>query len=306
MNTKIAEKPKTHEAPLAADEGKQLPSTQGASTSLAVVEIDEEDRGAGLKDIDPNERKIPFLRIIQTNSPEVEEGNPKFIAGAKPGMFFNTATKQVYKALIMIPCARDHKYIEYIPREAGSGFVGIRGPKDPLVLELRAKQGKFGKLSNGVTKRNVDGKALDGTEIVESFEIYGIFIDVETGAKFRAIASFSSTQISKYQGLIDRSDAFEYQLGDGTLVKPALYSHKWLCTTTVEKNKKGTFRGWVIGLFAKKEDGSDDVSIKSFVKKSDPLFVMAKEFAKFVEEGKAEVDYANAEPEAAAAAEVEM
>ncbi len=305
MNTKTAEKPKT-DAPTHVDENKNLPSTAGAGTSLATIEIDDEDIGAGLKNIDPNERKIPFLRIIQTNSPEVEEGNPKFIAGAKPGMFFNTATKQSYKALMMIPCARDHKYLEYIPREAGSGFVGVRGPKDPLVLELRAKQGKFGKLSNGVTKRNADGKALDGTEIVETFEIYGIFVDVETGSKFRAIAGFQSTQISKYQGLIDRSDAFEYQVAGGAVVKPALYSHKWLCTTTVEKNKKGTFRGWVIGLFAKKDDGSDDVSIKSFINKKDPLFVMAKEFAKFVEEGKAEVDYATAAPEAEATTEVEM
>lgn len=306
MNTKEQKKEHHEGSPAPAEAGTGTALAAPTGTELAVVDIDEEDRGKGISNIDPSERKIPFVRILQTNSPECEEGNARFLPHAKAGMFINTATKQVYSKLIMIPCARDHKFVEYTPRAAGGGFVAVHKPDDPLILMLRAKQGKFGKLSRDVTKRDQQGQALDGTEIQEGFEIYGIFIDPETNQKFRAIASFASTQISKYQTLVDRADAIEYQVVGGEIVKPPFWSHKWLLTTAPEKNKKGSFRGYVIGLLAKKEDGSDDVPIKSFIKKSDPLYAMGKEFNKFVEDGKAEVDYSSDVPVKEETDEVEM
>lgn len=298
---------KTPDAPAEATKTNLL-ATGGGGTALAVVDIDEEDRGAGLKNIGIDERKVPFIRILQSNSPECEEGGVKFLPGAKAGLFINTSTKQLYPKLIAIFVARDHKFLEYTPRAIGGGFVSVMKPDDPIVLMLRAKQGKFGKLSRDVTKRDAQGQALDGTEIVESFELYGIFIDLETGTKFRAIATFQSTGIKHYQTFIDRADSIEYQTGDGVVVKPPIFAHKWLLTTGNEKNKKGSFKGYVIGLAEKKPDGSDDVPIKSFIKKSDPLYIAAKEFSKFVEAGQAEVDYSTAspEPEAAKEDEVEM
>lgn len=294
MNTNTNTKDKVEATPEAE---KQLPVGQTTGTALAVVDIDEEDRGAGLKNIDNDERKIPFVRLLQTNSPECDETDGKYVPGAKAGLFMNTSTRQLYAKLILIACARDRKFIEYTPRAIGGGFVAVHGPKDDLIVALRAQYGKFGKLPRGVTRRDDQGQALDGTEIVESCELYSILIDPETGAKFRAIVPFQSTQITKYQTFIDRSDSFEYQLAGGELVKPPIYAHKWLMTSTTEKKKKGTIKGYVLGLLEKKPDGSDDVSIKSFIKKSDPLYAMAKDFGKFVEEGKAEVDYGAAAPE---------
>lgn len=300
MNAKTdTKKPDAPAAGAPADDKTNLPANQPTGTALAVVEIDEEDRGAGLKNISNDERRIPFLRILQSNSPELEEGNAKFMPNAKAGMFMNTSTKALYTKLVMIPCARDHKFIEYIPRAIGGGFVGLHKPEDDLIAMLRAKQGRFGRLSRNVTRRDNQNQALDGTEIVESFEIYAILIDPETNAKFRAIIPFQSTQIGKYQTLIDRADAIEYAVaGEDVPIKPPFWSHKWLLTTGAEKNKKGSFKGYVIGLFAKKADGSDDVSIKSFIKKSDPLYAMGKEFSAFVEAGQAEVDYSNGDVDA--------
>lgn len=304
MNTKT-DKPKGDEAPKNEDKA-QLPAAAG-SKALAVVEIDEEDRGAGLKNISNEERKVPFLRILQSNSPECEEGNSKFMPHAKAGMFMNTSTKQLYKSLQMVACARDHKFIEYVPRAIGGGFVELHKPGSELVAMLRAQHGKFGRLPRNVTRRDKDGQALDGTEIVESFELYAILLDPESGAKFRAIVPFQSTQIGKYQSFIDRADSIEYLVaGSDVPVKPALFSHRWLLTTGNEKNKKGAFKGYVIGLAEKKEDGSDDAPIKSFIKRSDPLFLQAKEFSKFVEAGQAEVDYAAGAADEGPKAETEV
>ena len=305
MNAKTAEKKTDAPAPEAE---KNLPVERIGTTALAVVELDEEDLGGGLKNISNDERKVPFLRILQSNSPEVDEDDVKHIPGAKAGLLMNTATKQLYASLIMLPCARDHKFIEYIPRAIGGGLAGIRKPDDETVLMLRAKFGKFGKLPNGVTKRDDKGHALDGTEIVESYEIYAILIDPVSGAKFRAIVPFQSTQIGKYQTLIDRADAIEYAVsGRPDPVKPPFWAHKWLLTTASEKRKAGSFKGYVIGLAAKKPDGSDDAPIASFVKMSDPLYAMGKDFSKFVEAGQADVDYGAITPdEPAKDDEVEM
>lgn len=258
--------------------------------ALAVVDFGD-DAGKGLQNIKPEERKIPFVRILQSNSPQCEDGNAKFMPHAKAGMFINTSTNQLFKSLIMIPCARDHKFVEYTPRAIGGGFVAIHKPDDQLILMLRAKQGKFGRLSRDVTKRDQQGNALDGTEIVEAFELYSIFIDPETGGKFRGVAAFSSTQIGKYQTLVDRADGIQYQTPDEKIVTAPFWAHKWLMTTGNEKNKKGSFKGFVIGLLAKKEDGSDDSPIKSLIKRSDPLYEEGRVFNAFVEAGKAEVDY---------------
>lgn len=273
-----------------AEETKPLAAQQQGG-ALAVVDFGD-DAGKGMQNISDEERRVPFLRILQSNSPELEEGNAKYLPGATAGKFFNTSTKQTYSKLVMIPAARGHRFIEYIPRNLGSGFVAVHGPKDELVMTLRAKHGKFGKLPNGVTKRDPKtNEPLDGTEIVESFELYAILIDPETEQTFRAVISFSSTQIKKYQGFIDRYDSIRYRNSAGQTIAPPIWAHRWLLTTATEKNKKGTFRGFVIGLEGKKPDGSDDVPIKSLVKTDDPLYKAAKDFNDFVERGQAEVDY---------------
>ena len=276
---------------------KDKPPTSGqevaertTGTELAVVDFGD-DAGKGMENISPDERKIPFIRILQSNSPECEEGNAKFMPNAKAGLFINTSTKALYSKLIMIPAARDHKFIEYTPRAIGGGFVAVHKPDDQLILMLRAKHGKFGKLPHNITKRDQTGQALDGTEIVESFELYSIFIDPETNQKFRAIASFQSTQIKAYTTFIDRYDSIQYGDGQGGIVKPPLWAHKWLISTGNERNKKGAFKGYVVGLLEKKPDGSDDLPIKSLIKRSEPLYAEGKEFNAFVEAGRAEVDY---------------
>lgn len=309
MNTKTAEKT----AAKADDEKKpgQEVAARTSGTELAVAEDYGDDAGKGMENISADERKIPFVRLLQSNSPQcTDDGNAKYMPSAKPGMFLNTSTGQLFDKLIMIPCARDHKFVEYIPRSLGSGFVAIHDPGAELILMLRAKQGKFGKLAHNITKRDNQGQPLDGTEIIEGFQLYCIFIDPDTGMKFRAVVSFTSTQIGKYTTFIDRYDSIQYRVSadeNAALVKPPMWAHKWLLTSANEKNKKGAFKGYVLGLLEKKPDGSDDLPIKSLIKRSDPLYAEGKAFNEFVEAGKGAADYeGDAKKGGAAESEIEM
>lgn len=295
MNTKTKEK----EAP------QQELTEQPKGTGLAVVDFGE-DAGAGMENVQAGELKIPFLVILQKNSPQVNPPAQGGVAGAVAGMIFNTATGELHDGevgLPFVPCYRDHKYLEFTPRNLGGGFVAIYEPNDPKVLDLVAKQGKFGRLWTG-TKRNEKGEPLDGTEITETYSLAGIFPAPD--GTFRAIASFASTQIKKYQAFMQRQTNMKYANPRSTdaaplpAVQPPLWAHRWRLRTQFEKNKKGDFFGWTLTLDSKNPDGTEAPYIKSLIRTSDPLYVDAKDFNAVMSGGKAKADYAKAGPAAEA------
>jgi hypothetical protein len=48
--------------------------------------------GTGFEDFDQNDLVVPLMYVLQKGSPQVEEGNPKPLDGAKAGTIFNTCT----------------------------------------------------------------------------------------------------------------------------------------------------------------------------------------------------------------------
>ena len=78
---------------LAVNSTKGLVSSEEDLQALAlsmVVENGEEEI------LGQDEIEIPFLRIAQKGSAQVDEDKANFIEGLKPGYFFNTATSEVY------------------------------------------------------------------------------------------------------------------------------------------------------------------------------------------------------------------
>ncbi len=276
------------------------PQTQGAGqeqpgpttgTALEVIDFGD-DAGKGLEHFGAHEYAIPFVRIIQSNSPQVDDTTPKFIAGAKAGMFLKTSTAEIFdgeKGIGFVPCAKDEQYVEYTPRDAGGGFVGIRKPDDPLVLKLLSKQGRFGRL-----------KTDNNTEMTQTFNLYGLFIvpgdDGAPDYVFRAIIAFASTQIKKYQSFVEIINGIQYPKAGGGFAKPAVYSHRWQLTTQPEQNKKGKFRGIVIKLANGatpryvKGDPNQPGPRPALVDRTSKLHEEAKRFAIDIEAGKITVD----------------
>lgn len=285
-----------------ADEDKQeAPLPPGTAVSerasshgaLAVMDFGD-DAGLGIDGAGADEFVIPFLTVLQTNSPQCDdiEGVP----GAKPGMLFNTATGELYDGragVVFLPVHRDHNFAEFVPRNLGGGFVGTHAPDDDLVLALRAKYGKFGRLYTS-EKRTSDGMPAEGTEIQETFSLYGLLVDEATGLVQRVIVPFKSTQIRKYKAFVSRADGIRYQGTDGKPVKPPLWAHRWRITTVGESNKKGKFYGFALRLAGQAADGTELPIINSLVKRTDPLYASGREFYDLVVEGRVKADYAGA------------
>jgi hypothetical protein len=102
----------------------------------------------GLKDI-----AIPYLYVLQTNSPQCNADSEKYIEGAKAGMFLLTVIDKVFDGrttgVTVVPCYYERKIMEWIPREEGGGLVGSYPAEDPIMLQARPNEKKQMMLPNG-------------------------------------------------------------------------------------------------------------------------------------------------------------
>ena len=114
-----------------APKNAPLPKTISRDKELALTGM--EDLGDGFENTDRDAYAIPFVRILQTNSPQVNEDEDSYIRGAKAGMFFNTVTEALYgKSLLVVPVHYSRSFIEWRPNRGG--FVRDHGP-DPKIRE---------------------------------------------------------------------------------------------------------------------------------------------------------------------------
>jgi len=97
-----------------------------SSSDLIPFDDDLLSAGTGLEEASADDYAIPFLRILQSMSPQLKKSDGKYIQGAEEGNFFNTVTESVYdgtEGVMIIPCAYKKKYIEWVTRGNGGGFV---------------------------------------------------------------------------------------------------------------------------------------------------------------------------------------
>lgn len=124
----------TKAAPQKATSAKAQPSKalarQAPPKPTAVAELDDEllsdlsqDAGAGLERATQQDYALPFVYLLQKMSPQVDPDSPKHIEGAKPGMFLNSMTQELFEELKVIPIEFEKKYIEWVKRDAGGGFI---------------------------------------------------------------------------------------------------------------------------------------------------------------------------------------
>ena len=124
-----------------------------------------ETAGDGI-DYDTSELQIPFLRLVQAMSPQLKKTDPKFISVCSQGDMFNTVTGQFWdgeEGVTVIPCFQETKYLEFIPRDQGGGFVGEIAPDNPAIKQAK-REGNKEILSNG-------------NELVKSDQQYCIVLD---------------------------------------------------------------------------------------------------------------------------------
>ena len=77
-----------------------------SAPSLDVSSL-EQYANAGTENITSNDVSLPFLKILTNNSPQVTQGDSKFIENARPGQVINTVLNKLYNGkdgFKVIPC----------------------------------------------------------------------------------------------------------------------------------------------------------------------------------------------------------
>ena len=210
--------------------------TKAKSTDVSADLMDDifDNAGEGAS-YDSSEMQIPFVRLAQSLSPQLNKKKAEFIDGLSMGDPFNNVTGQYWageEGITVIPCYQITKYLEFTPREQGGGFQGEIASNDP-------------RLQN--TTRNGGKEILpSGNEVVKSDQHFCLIVE-EGGLTQPVVVDMKSTQLKvsrRWKTQIAMKKIKHPKTGQ--MITPPLYASMWKLRSVEESNDKGDFANWVV------------------------------------------------------------
>lgn len=193
-----------------------------------------DDAGVGFeKDVVGEDIAIPFLTLLQALSPQV--AGPQAIEGAEAGMFFNTATKDVYPdGIEFIPVAKERYVVEWVPRDDGGGYVGRHERTDDIVLEAKKKYAIN------------EMKSPAGNDLVDTAYVYGIALTPD-GETAEILIAFKSSALGPYRGFNTEINKQMITTPDGRKQRVPIFANRVRITSFDDADKKGRpFKNFVL------------------------------------------------------------
>lgn len=180
----------------------------------------DEDTLEGFESIDMSTMSIPFIRVLQKLSPQLNKNKPEYIPGAEEGQFFNTLTKEVYGSSMEIVVLRfDHVYIEWKPDRGG-----FAGAHDPANAERLAVKKTFGAW-----------ETKDGNSLQENYVYLLLIVGREKDGPVVYSMFSSGIKVAKELNRL----MLTHLLEDGTRAKP--YYLVWNLSTEYAENNQGSW-----------------------------------------------------------------
>lgn len=184
---------KTDEAAPAAEETTALTVAGVGGSQVAIVDDLFDDDGNDRDATNADQMSIPFLSILQPTSPQVTEGGSEFIEDARPGMIYNSVTKQVIDSkkvdLIVINASFRDSYVEWITRENGGGFVA----EYPVAEGVTAKTVRNDKNQDIIQAGSPVG--TPGNQLTYTHTHYVMIVDKDSGSTMPAVIAAAITQV---------------------------------------------------------------------------------------------------------------
>jgi len=225
------------------------------------------DAGIGVNDLGSEDLAIPFLKVLQKMSDELDD-----LDNAKAGDIYNTVTKEVVKGkdgVRLINCAYNLQYIEWEPRGTGTGAPhAIYGAGDEIPATERGDDNK-------------DYVAGGSGRYLERTAQHYVLVVEEDGMTQQALLPMKSTQFKKSKQWNSAMRSLKMKDSKGGLFTPPRFSHVWKLETVSEENKNGSWHGWQIS----KDDVVKDPSV----------YAEAKLFAESIQAGQVNVKHVREE-----------
>lgn len=242
---------------------------QNQSTALDPATMDQlvGFEGAGFEGADQDTYAIPFLRILQSGSPQCKKSAGEYVPGAEEGMLFNTVTAEVFDGdagVRVIPCAFQRVFTHWRNYDDGGGFLGEYPVDHPIVNQ--GERGQSGKLV-------LD----DGTELQDTRKHYCLMLR-EDGSWDPLLITMSSTQIKKSRQLMTRLRNLKLRNSQGRLFTPPMFANVVTLKTASESNDQNSWFGWHVDFQQLRQLDLNDPA-------EGELFQAAKDFAEACQAG---------------------
>ena len=207
---------------------------QATAGEVLVLDDDLLSGGTGLEDTDSGDYAMPFVRVLQSGSPQLKKNHAKYIEGASQGMLFNTVSNAVYdgdEGILVIPCAYTKKYIEWVPRDAGGGIVNSEHTVDILKSATQNEKKKY--------------LLANGNEVQETAQYFAIIVNNEEEPE-EALLSFTSSQLSFSRRWNSMLKTSRVKNSAGDMVLAPMFANVYRIKTVEQSNDLGSWYGFTV------------------------------------------------------------
>ena len=269
-----------------------LAERQQTAVATASAEMFAADAGQGMEGATAESFAIPFLSVLQSNSPQVDEASGAAIEGARAGMFYENVTGRLISGkpegggVRFVPCAYRRVFLRWGPRSGeGAGFKGEYLPEDVAALRQRNEVVEVdGRLyfsePDGSIKRGKDGSVLND-RLSDTRNHYVLLLNDDDGSWQQALLSLTSTQIKKSKTLMAALASVKMS-GAAGMFTPPTFANVVRATTLPESNEKGNWFGIRMEIVARVDRAE--------------VYAAAKVFRDSVVKGQVEVKYEEPAP----------
>lgn len=173
---------------------------------------------------------FPFIRVLQSISPQCKKTKPEYVEGAEEGMLFNNINNRLMTPPVEVVVGRfDRYYIEWKPNRGG--FVAAHMPED-IDAGLR----------NNTLVRNEKNRIVSrhtGNEFSDTFTYYVVFPEFpEDGVCLLCLSSTQLKEARRWNRLLLTT------FFPGTQRKALPYHMRWNITTPAMSNDQGDWAGF--------------------------------------------------------------
>ena len=182
--------------------------------------MDVKDSAKGFEDMDSSTKAIPFIKVLNSMSPELDKDSEGYMAGAEQGDIVNTVSHFNYKKKIQVVCVKfEHIFTEWRPNRGG--FAGYH---TPLEADKIAVDKTFGAW-----------KTKEGNDLVDTYMYYFVIVghendgvvvfaadssDLKEGKKLNAMLS------TRFDGNGQRAQIY-HQINTMATIKASNDQGKW-------------------------------------------------------------------------------
>lgn len=227
--------------------------------------LDMDDLEADARSLNPDmnvdDVALPYLYVLQANSPQANPGLPEYVEGAQASNFFNNVSGETYEGrtdgLIFIPCAYERKIVEWVDRDNGGGWVAEHDINSNVLS--KATSNSKGKPTN----------PENGNIYVETAYHYGLMMNPDTGMFSQCVIPLKSTMLKVNRAW--NNEIVSTKIPPKNEVTAPRFLYGYNLTTKIAT--KGEDSWWVLDF--KKMDNA--VSLEQYK--------AAKEFAELVSSG---------------------